>query len=469
MKNKMKRTFIVLFAFVFLFLGSCSAKEKTDENQKNNETETKEENSYIAQIDPLFEKDFHGEKFRIATDCSDLIFASNTQSILGKEYYLRNRAIEEKYNVKITLTEESGLPTITDRIKTEALAGTDYCDLVLLKSDQFQTLAASDLLVNVRTVPYLNTEENYFNSDSINAVTQGSFSYGVAGDFTFYPENCFAVFFNRDMAKQSGLPDLYKMVEQNQWDTENFLLYAEEIFTLSKINGFSVYGFSSEENKENLVNIFWAATGFDFLDNPYGDRPALVYDHNDTQRFISMMRNVLFSTTSYNTKQQNALENFANGETFLYIAPISDATKLVGKEASWGIVPIPKLDINQTRYYSYQDKSFAIAGFAKGTKDLTKSGIITTALFNASEGLNQKLKVQTYLNQYFSSPEDAKMMQKIIETPYYDPVEFFGQIDSSYTAATQTILYRAISSDGDFNKLYNQYSKMLNKYLDTKI
>ena len=60
------------------------------------------------------------------------------------------------------------------------------------------------------------------------------------------------------------------------------------------------------------------------------------------------------------------------------------------------------------------------------------------------------------------------MMKLIIDTPYYDPAEFFGGIDSTYTAATQTILYRTISSDGDFNKLYNQYSKMFDKYLDTK-
>ncbi len=468
----MKRYFLTFLALIFVFLSACSGSNvpatKTDEAPAD-ENKTENNQFYNDKIKTLFDKDFGGANFRIATDSSDLIVSPNAQSLIGKELYLRNRAVEEKYNVKITLTDESGLPTITDRIKTEALAGTDYCDLVILKSDQFQTLAASDALINVRSIPYLNLDQDYYDQNALKATTQGSYSYGFAGDFTFHPDNCFAVFFNKELLKQTSLPDIYKLVELNQWDTENFLLYAEEVFTLGRVNGVKVSGFLSEKSKEDLVNVFWAATGFDFLVNEYGERPELVFDHNDTQRFIYMMKNLLFSSTSYNTRQQNATESFAAGESLFFIAPLSSAKKLVGQNANWGVVPIPKLDINQTGYYSYHDLSYCLAGFSKGTIDLNKSGLVTSALFCASKGLNQKLAIQSYLNQYLSSPEDAKMMSKIIEAPYYDPVEFFGQIDSSYTAATQTILHRTISSEGDFTKLYNQYLKMLNKYLDSKM
>lgn len=472
MITKRKRIILVLLSFLLIFLCSCSSTELPEteiQKETNDKSSTNEENPYEKSLDSFFEKDFNGANFRIATDNPNLIVSTKAQSKIGKEYYLRNLAVEKKYNVKITLTEESGLPTIADRIKTEALAGTDYCDLVLLKSDQFHTLASNDALVNVRSVPYLNLNEDYYNQNSLNSTTLGDLTYGFSGDFTYEPGKCYAVFFNKELLKQTSLPDLYKLVELNQWDTENFLLYAEEVFTLGRVNGVKVNGFLSESTQEELVNVFWAATGFDFIDNQFGQRPELVFNHNDTQRFISMMKNLLFSSTSYYNRQQNATETFANGESLFFIAPLSSAKDLVGQNATFGVVPIPKLDINQTGYYSYMDSTYCIAGFAKGTIDLTKSGLITAALFAASKGLNQSLELQTYLNQYFSAPEDAKMMKKIIDAPYYDPVEFFGQIDSSYTAATQKVLYRSISSEGNFKRLYNQYLKMLNKYLDSKL
>ena len=49
---------------------------------------------------------------------------------------------------------------------------------------------------------------------------------------------------------------------------------------------------------------------------------------------------------------------------------------------------------------------------------------------------------------------------------YFDPVAFFNRVDESYPAATQTLLYRVISSEGDFPTLYAQYSKMFNRYVD---
>ena len=118
-------------------------------------------------------------------------------------------------------------------------------------------------------------------------------------------------------------------------------------------------------------------------------------------------------------------------------------------------------------YYSYTDKGYTLAGFAKGTADLNFSGIVTSAFFAASKGLNREFAVQSYLNLCFTSPKDAQIMQEVIKTPYYDPVEFFGQIDPSFTAVTQTLLYRSASNGTNFNALYNQYIKMLDKYLDT--
>ncbi len=476
-KNKIYSIVIVLLCFTFL-LTSCSSKPTTEE-QKQSETvlfeteetiqQTQEPNNYDQILSKRIEKDFQGKSFRIATDNTDLVLADGGESLLGKEQYLRNDAIERKYNVKITLTEESGLSTVADRIKTEALAGTDYCDLILLESPTFQSLASSKILLNVQSIPYLDINADFFFDRSLEATTVGNFSYGIAGDLVYNPEDLQVVFFNKTLLSKIPLPDIYSLVDSNQWDWENFLLYSEEIYTLTRSTGSNVYGTLSTNTQEDLIKIFWAAGGMDFMKNEYGGRPELIYNNEKTLEFIDQFSNLFLRSPAYSTVhiQESAVPAFKNGESLFLIGPMNLAKELSGSGINWGVAPIPKFDINQKQFFSYGSQNYALAGFAKGTGDLNFSGIITSALFSTSKGMNQKFAVQSYMNLYFSTLDDARMMEKIMESPYYDPVEFFGQIDTSYTAATQTLLYRTTYNGIDFNELYDQYSKMFNKYLDT--
>ena len=464
--------FFLSLACVFLLLTSCSPQRGSEiigTPSSDEDTSGEETNNYSAIVRDLPAEDFNGAQFRIATDSSHLVFSSSSESVVGKEYYLRNAAVEKKYNVKLSLTDESGLPTIADRIKTESLAGTDYCDLVLLESNRFQSLVSADVLVNARSVPYLEYRSASFFEKSLEETTLSDHTYGFCGDFTYEPEKTYCVFFNKSLLAQTALPDLYQLVRDDQWDMDNFLLYAEEVYSLCRANKMSVSGIVSPQTTEEIVNVFWAATGLSYLQNDYGTRPALAYNNGSTQNFINTMRNILFRSTSYTSSANTALSSFRSGESFFMIAPLSTAKEVKGFGVDWGIVPIPKLDINQAETYSYMGNDHVIAGFAKGSADLAMSGMVTTALFEASKDVNQTLKVQSYLNLYLNAPQDAEMMERVISNPYFDPAAFFGQSRSAFKASTQTLLYRAISSEGTFADLYKQYQKMFENDLNTNL
>lgn len=151
------------------------------------------------------------------------------------------------------------------------------------------------------------------------------------------------------------------------------------------------------------------------------------------------------------------------------IAPLKAVAEITGHGINWGIVPIPKLDINQKEYYSYLDASQTYVGFTKGTKNTALSGMVTEALYCASDGLAEELLLKTYLNLYLNSPEDVDHIRTAISNPYYDAAEFFSQDGSPYPASTQILLYRVLSSEGNLESLYNQYLKMFQKYVDGKI
>ena len=458
--------FLILSSLTFL---SCQRATSTPDLPETQEETQTQSNPYAEKLNTLTNHDFGGAQFRIATDSSSLFIPTNQASVVGKELYLRNKAVEEKYNVKITLTDESGLPTIADRVRSEALAGTDFCDMILLESTSFKTLVSSNALINVRSVPYLDLDADYYHEKALTSSNFGSFTYGLSGSFNYRPESCFVVFYNKDLLAKTALPSLHQLALDNQWDFEYFLLYAEEVYTACRAEGINVYGFASTENDETLLNAFWAASGLDYVSNNYGEKPQLVYDNDATQSFITSVQNILFKTSSYFKDTKLALQSFQKNESFFLIAPLDTAAEITGYGVNWGVVPLPKLDINQSKYYSYLDTDQSYVGFSVGTKDTSFSGLITEALFRASEGLPEELAIKTYLNLYLNSPDDATQIRTAISSPYYDAAEFFSQDGSPYPASTQILIYRVVSSEGDFKTLYNQYLKMFQKYIDEKI
>ena len=467
MKKVFKKISILSLIFIFCCFSSCSTVTNTDvfEQPEKSETE-KNSNSFSDKISTLPDYDFGGKSFRIATDSHELIMPSGSAGIVNQSLYLRNAAVEKKYNVKLVLTEESSLPTITERIKTEALAGSDYCDMIILESTKFQTLSAANLLLNIRSIPYLNINSEYYDETSLEATTFGNMTYGVCGDFTLKPAEIFAVFFNKALLNKTSLISPYQLVQDNQWDFELFLQYAEEVYSLGKVNGVKTIGYTSTLNQEKLINLFWAASGERFLRNDYGSPPEVIFNTEYTDSIISVLQNKLFRSIAYMDDDKNATNRFLSQEALFCIAPLENCKDFTGYGVDWGILPIPKFDINQENYYSYMENSYSLVGFSIGTPDEIMSGMVGAALFASSEHLSQEINTALYLNYYLNAPEDAEMLKIIMENPYYDPVEFFGQGNTAYTAVTQTLLFRTISGEDDFDQLYRQYIIMFEKYLE---
>ena len=247
------------------------------------------------------------------------------------------------------------------------------------------------------------------------------------------------------------------------------MLYAEEVYSLGRVNDVRVYGFTSTIGNEALINALWAAGGERFVYNEYGSKPSLIYYTDETYDFVLQVKEILYYSDAYLSDSEKAVERFSNNEALFLIAPLSTAKDLSEGGVKWGVVPMPKRDINQKSFYSYMENDYCILGFTKHTKDLEMSGRVATALFQSSMDLVQESFVKTYLNLYLSASDDALMLKKIMKTPYYDPAQFFGQSISAYSAATQTLLYRSISSEGDFDALFAQYQLMFNRYVENDL
>lgn len=469
----MKR-FLAFFLTLIMILSliACSKAEVNNETSTDTASDSSEKAVsdaalYIADLPGM---DLKGREYRIATDNASLILPQNGTNYVGKKIYERNAAVEKKYNVKIVLTEESGLPSIGERIRMEALSGSDYCDLALVSATACQQLVLADSLQNVSSIPYLSTSGEGVFPDASSAFTLGNTVYGLCGDFCYSADGVYVVYFNKKLAEATGLPDLYQLVRDNQWDQENFQLYSEEAFSLGRINGQKIYGFTSSERAETLLQTFWAASDLKYVDNPYGGKPSLAYDSSAIRDgFINQSRKILYKSVAFLNNTSASEEAFRDGQVLFYIAPIGKVTNLSGAAADWGLLPMPVYDINQNSRRSYQDLDFQIVCFPKGIADIDFSGQVAQALFCASQGLSRDLALTQYVNLHLRSSEDGEMLKIVLQEPYFDPTEFFGSVYPEYISSTQTVIQRVVSSEGNYAQLYKQYSTMFEKFVQEKV
>lgn len=468
----MKR-FIALFLILILLLPllACS-RSPSGSNTLEPETQVtaEPENEARLRIADLPADDWEGRGFRIATDDASLILPQNGTNYVGKKIYERNQAVEEKYNISIILTEDSGLPTVTERIRTEALAGTDFCDLAVLSVSACQQLVMADVLQNVASIPYVSTGGSGIFQSASDSMTLGNTIYGISGDFCYRSDPVFTVYFNKVLATATGLPDLYQLVRDNQWDLENFQLYVEEAYSLGRIDGNKIYGFTSSERAETLLQAVLASSDFEYVVNSYGEKPALAYDGSAIRdALLNRAKKLLTKNVAYLDHTNASLDAFRDGQVLFFIAPLELIDELSGCRADWGILPMPKFDINQASRESYQNSGYQVACFPRGISNIDFSGEITQALFAASEGMSRDLTLTKYLNLYLRSAEDGEMLKQITSEPYFDPTEFFGLIYPEYLSATQTVIQRVVFSDGDYQKLYKQYSALFESFIEQKV
>ena len=163
-----KKRISVVFLVVTLVLSllSCQKSEVVTTSETTTH-DAPEKTRYELLLETLPTADFEGREFRIATDSPAIVYPASGASFVGKERHLAIRAVEEKYGIKIVLTDESGLPTLADRLRTEAMAGSSYCDLAVMQSSALQALYSDSLLYNVRTIPYLDLDCDCYLPDSL--------------------------------------------------------------------------------------------------------------------------------------------------------------------------------------------------------------------------------------------------------------------------------------------------------------
>ena len=296
--------------------------------------------------------------------------------VVGDAVWTRNEALRKKYNFlvdhELVTNPASDALTLYD-------AQDDVYDLVIYKSNQVFTHASSGYLLDLNTVMYINFDHPTWNADINSELTVGGKLYASTSQFLLQDKaRTYTLFYNRELARDYDMGYLEDHVDANTWTLEKFEEVSRKLtFDIDgggagdQADSFGV----AAESYGSFVALVYGA-GFRFGAND-GETISLRGSDSSTlnamNNVITAVGKVWFDKTVLCEPQmfevydpESPTDIFCDERSLFFSSFPSAFDTGLNKKCTFefGVVPFPKIDANQERYYNYMnisnDSIFAI-------------------------------------------------------------------------------------------------------------
>lgn len=363
----MKRfTTTLLLCSMLLLMAACGdeAKETTTSEttvDHTEETETLPEWS-------LPEKNWDGETvvflLRHTEDdwsADDVLAGEINGTPVNDAVYQRNVTIEERYNVKIDGYNAPIGHSVYAPVIASVQAGDNSFDVITSYRYDAVKFMQENAVLNLNDVEYMHLEQSWWNPYYSEATSVGGKLYYALGDISrVYKLGVRCLFFNKDLAGDLGLPNLYNMVTEGVWTLDEMFSMAEQgsldLDGDGAMKDSDRYGIQAQTSLGIVLAI---GGGVQITSKDENDLPILSVEN---ERYIDCIAKI----TEWLSEQENkslyysdvwlkTQERFSSNQALFQAEVMLLIEALRNSDVNIGILPMPKYDEAQADYISYLD------------------------------------------------------------------------------------------------------------------
>lgn len=353
--------------------------------------------------------------------------------------YERDKTVQDMYNVKLVYTSEK-YNTVTSRSQLTAdlqaaiLAG-DCPWLFTINSlaDGINNLTLGGYLLNLNANPILQLDQPWWNQNITETMTYNDKLFCQSGPISlaYYYSPC-ALAYNRTLAESYGIGDLYKNVADGSWTFDKFTeIIKDRSQDLNGDGNMTTDDFYAIMSDELSAAAFYIGVGGKQDAVVNGVPTFVVGEEANVSRIekvakyigdekITLRSEGLSGFTSYAVRKTN---QFKTGKSLFcaynmngYISQLRDM------EDDYGLIPNPKWDEKQERYFTY-GSAFGPVGVAipVTTTNTEMVGVVMESLAYLSYSDVGDLMFNVTLKEKVARDENSKLMLDIIyEDIIYD-------------------------------------------------
>ncbi len=398
--------------------------------------------------DELPELDFGGVEFKMLAAQSTayrgyLLVEEETGDVLDDAIFYANRAVEERLN--IDLTQEIQSATQANETGEKIIyAGDHVYDVISFTDRNVLNYAVQDMVLSYSDMPYINLDKAYWCRSINDSMTIGGNRWCAYGDFNLSVyDYTFALAFNKGLLEDLKLEDPYDLVESGKWTYEKFrqmgVAAVSDLNGDTKMDATDRYGWSCIPKQ--LGPVMWVAAGAESVKKDKNDLPYFSMA-NDTH-FIEVYQKYFDIAYNDNNWYVNSVNGditkelmFSEGRALFQTTSFGllDDSYYREMKIDFGVLPHPKWDEAQDRYYSRVEGGSLIA-----IPVTTKNREMVGAVLEAMSSESHKTVIPAYFEialktKYTRDDESSKMFDLIMDTRVYDLGDTFwcSQIRDSF-------------------------------------
>ena len=353
---------------VLISCGSAPAPEaQSDETTAAEEVTTVSPEQQL--LDSLAVKDYGGYEFRVMTAFSNYAitafdFDTMSGELIEDTIYNRNRAVEEKLNVKIVNTKgaDGDYGAVDNMLRKNAASGDDMFDLMFSEAGISGKSAAGGYMLNLLEIPGVEWSNPWWEQNAVELYQiSDRLFYTYSPMHLHYYESVIAPCFNKTVAENYGIEDLYKTVRDKKWTLDR-------MFEIASSVNLDLDGDGQMNSANDLFGIdistialcyFALGAGGSFIQRS-GD--SVTYD-GLSERVVSIaekMQTIFSDKAKYIGYDTPGNESYNNGYIGAFIANhalffvdvLGEVRGLRAMDADFGILPMPMYDESQPDYLS---------------------------------------------------------------------------------------------------------------------
>ena len=319
--------------------------------------------------------------------CDDVVpnLYKNTDADFNQAVSDRNEAILDKYNIRIKAYPAKSIVT---PLRNDVMAGTGDFDAVMMFAYEGAMLASEGVLCDLSY--FLELDEAWWDQSANETLSIAGHQYFAIGDISTMPKKVTsAVFFNKNMMSKA-FPDfdIYSCVRDSKWTLDKMIEMSRAVTAdtdgvsgLTKDDTWGTVGSYSD------ASLFFSASGGDLFVKTDDDIP--LFSADDLDKADTVLNKILDGDQWMIMAQDiggydmwtDSLEIFTSDRALFRTSALVTAEVMREYDCEYGIVPIPKLDINQENYHSAISGSYAnCVGISVSANDPVFSAFVINAM-----------------------------------------------------------------------------------------
>ncbi len=294
----------------------------------------------------------------------DFNFQEENGTVIDQALSFSQSKVEEENGVVISYVKDTGSQrTGIQRINEEYTSGDSNYAFSYIAVYDLMSLANSNCLYDLNSMPGVDLSKSFWDQRANEDFTVNGVTFFANGDITILDDIMqFVIIFNKDLMKEKN-PDvnIYDEVTSGKWTFDKFSEYSKN-FT-EDINGDDNL---TMEDKFGIImwdDILYAglnASGERIVDYSKDDEGFVLslYSSERATNVLAAWFDLQDSEAAVNRSRFNQMDGTIGNTAFIedralfYMPMMVDVDNIRDMDTDYGILPYPKFDDTQSRYYT---------------------------------------------------------------------------------------------------------------------